>query len=79
MLIDCDTCAVRGVHCHDCVVSVFLTLPRAVADDPGPGVSPVELDATEQDALGSLMAAGLIPPLRLVALPPPADPERGIA
>ncbi len=35
MLIDCDTCAVRGVHCHDCVVSVFLTLPRAVTDEPG--------------------------------------------
>ena len=27
MLIDCDTCAVRGMHCHDCVVRVFLTLP----------------------------------------------------
>jgi hypothetical protein len=75
MLIDCDTCAVRDVHCHDCVVSVFLTLPRTSEHPP----TAVELDATEQDALGSLMAAGLVPPLRLVALPAPADPERGIA
>ena len=75
MLIDCDTCAVRDVHCHDCVVSVFLTLPRASENTP----PAVELDAPEQDALGSLMAAGLVPPLRLVALPAPADPERGIA
>lgn len=75
MLIDCDTCAVRDVHCHDCVVSVFLTLPRAAERPAGA----VELDAGEQDAIGTLMAAGLVPPLRLVALPAPADPERGIA
>jgi hypothetical protein len=75
MLIDCDTCAVRDVHCHDCVVSVFLTLPRVAEQPPGA----VELDETEHDALGTLMAAGLVPPLRLVALPAPADPERGIA
>jgi hypothetical protein len=79
MLIDCDTCAVRDVHCHDCVVSVFLTLPHAIEQAPGPSCSAVELDETEQDALGSLMAAGLVPPLRLVALSAPADPERGIA
>lgn len=72
MLIDCDTCAVRGVHCDDCVVSVFLTLPRATD-------RPVELDPAEQDAIGTLMAAGLVPPLRLVALPSPVDPELGIA
>ena len=38
-----------------------------------------ELDDTEADALRSLVSAGLVPPLRLVALPGPADPERGIA
>ena len=38
MLIDCDSCAVRGLACGDCVVTVLL------------GVSPagVELDAAEQ-------------------------------
>jgi hypothetical protein len=72
MLIDCDTCAARNLRCDDCVISVFLTLPRAAE-------RPVELDDSEQDALGALMAAGLVPPLRLVALDGPPDPERGIA
>jgi hypothetical protein len=74
MLIDCDTCAVRDVHCSDCVVSVFLTLPRVAHPPPA-----VELDDPEQDAIGALITAGLVPPLRLVALPSPADPNRGIA
>jgi hypothetical protein len=78
MLIDCDTCAVRDVHCHDCVISLFLTLPRASQRTPQPRGA-VELDDTEQDAIGTLMAAGLLPPLRLVVLPAPADPDRGIA
>jgi hypothetical protein len=79
MLIDCDTCAVRNVHCHDCVVSVFLALPRAgEIAAPGPAAA-VELDDSETDAIGTLMAAGLVPPLRLVALSSPADPHRGIA
>ena len=71
MIIDCDTCAVRNVHCHDCVVSAFLDLPRARP--------PLEFDAGERDALGSLVAAGLVPPLRLVALSAPEDADRGIA
>ena len=25
--IDCDTCVVRGLHCHDCVVTVLLGPP----------------------------------------------------
>lgn len=69
MLIDCDSCAVRGLACHDCVIGVFL--------DTAP--CPVELDPDEQDAIGSLVAAGLVPPLRLVALPSPEAPDRGIA
>lgn len=69
MLIDCDTCAVRGLTCHDCVVGVFL-------DTPGRAV---DLDRTEQDAIGRLVAAGLVPPLRLVALPSPGSADRGIA
>ena len=79
MLIDCDTCAARGVHCEDCVVSVFLGLPRAAHDEASATDAPIELDQPERDAIGTLMAAGLVPPLRLVALPSPADPDRGIA
>jgi len=69
VLIDCDTCAVRGLKCDDCVIGVLLDAPP----------QPVHLDASEQDAIGSLVAAGLIPPLRLVALSVPPDAERGIA
>ncbi len=53
--IDCDTCLVRGLACHDCVVTVLL----------GP---PPELGVAEDDlaALDALAAGGLVPPLRLV-------------
>jgi hypothetical protein len=56
MLIDCDTCAVRGHGCADCVMTVLLGAPPAG----------VELDATEQAAIGALAEHGLVPPLRLV-------------
>ena len=53
MIIDCDTCTVRGAACGDCVVGVLLGPPTA-------------LDAEEERALGVLADSGLIPPLRLV-------------
>lgn len=64
MLIDCDTCQVRGIGCGDCVVSVLLGAPP----------SGVELDADEQAALRVLAGSGLVPPLRLV--PPAPAPTR---
>lgn len=67
MLIDCDTCVVRGSGCHDCVVTVILNNPRPL----------VELDDSEREAVGSLAAAGLVPPLRLVS--GSSRPLRGIA
>jgi hypothetical protein len=53
--IDCDTCAVRGPACHDCVVTVLLGPPPELrfADD-------------EQRALEVLAGSGLVPPLRMV-------------
>ncbi|MBZ5736759.1 hypothetical protein [Nocardioides mangrovi] len=53
--IDCDTCVVRGLHCHDCVVTVLLGPPPELSfgDD-------------EERALEVLAASGLVPPLRLV-------------
>ena len=60
--IDCDTCLVRGLSCHDCVVAVLL--------GPPPELS---FDAEEQDALDVLAASGLVPPLRMVT--PVAGPE----
>ena len=53
--IDCDTCLVRGLACHDCVVSVLLGPPPEI-----------EIDADEERALAVLADSGLVPPLRLV-------------
>ena len=62
MLIDCDTCAVRGPACGDCVVTVLLGAPPA---DTGDGM---ELDGAEQAAIAVLAGSGLVPPLRLLPL-----------
>jgi hypothetical protein len=56
VLIDCDSCTVRGLACGDCVVTVLLGVPPAG----------VELDEAEQAAIGALAAQGLVPPLRLL-------------
>jgi hypothetical protein len=53
--IDCDTCLVRGLSCHDCVVTVLL--------GPPPELS---FDSEEQLALDVLAQSGLVPPLRMV-------------
>jgi hypothetical protein len=60
--IDCDTCLVRGLACHDCVVTVLL--------GPPPELS---LDTDEEAALAVLADSGLVPPLRLVT--PMSGPE----
>jgi len=60
VLIDCDTCQVRGVGCGDCVVSVLLGAPP----------DGVQFDPAEREALAVLARCGLVPPLRLA---PPAD------
>ena len=57
--IDCDTCLVRGLSCHDCVVTVLL--------GPPPELS---FDADEQEALAVLASSGLVPPLRMVTAIP---------
>src|SRR5689334_3430316 len=53
--VDCDTCLVRGLSCHDCVVTVLL--------GPPPELS---FDNDEQQALAVLADSGLVPPLRMV-------------
>ena len=60
--IDCDTCLVRGLACHDCVVTVLLGPPPELT-----------LDDDERAALDALACGGLGPPLRLVQ--PVAGPE----
>ena len=65
MIIDCDSCEVRGLACGDCVVSALL------------GAPPAEFDAGESAALEALADSGLVPPLRLVVPVEVVVHERG--
>ena len=76
MIIDCDTCEVRGVACGDCVIGVLMGVPDS---DAGPAEQPsgapiVQFDAPERRALAVLADQGLVPRLRLVA----PDPRRAL-
>ena len=62
MRIDCGTCVVRGLACHDCVVTVLL--------GPPPELS---FDDDECRALDVLADSGLVPRLRMVT--PMSGPE----
>ena len=64
VVIDCDDCAVRGLGCRDCVVSVLLGVPESLLED-------------ERAALEVLAEVGLAPRLRLV--PIHRDGGRGLA
>lgn len=64
MVVDCDSCEVRGKACQDCVVSVLLGAPPSI-----------ELDSNEQRAIDVLAGAGLVPKLRLVPVQPVSRPE----
>ena len=55
VIVDCDDCAVRGLGCKDCVVSVLLGVPEQLLGD-------------ERAALDVLADAGLAPRLRLVPI-----------
>ncbi|MHA6795363.1 hypothetical protein ACVGVM_17890 [Pseudonocardia bannensis] len=72
MIIDCDSCEVRGDACGDCVIGVLLGAPerRVPSGEVPSGASIVQLDAREQRALDVLADQGLVPRLRLVATPP---------
>jgi hypothetical protein len=84
MIIDCESCAVRGNACGDCVIGVLLGAPSAAGGAAAvPSGAPiVQLDAPERRALDVLAEQGLVPRLRLVATPPrraaprtPAGPD----
>ena len=89
MIIDCDTCKVRGIACGDCVIGVLLGPPagsaggdngvsRGASSQPGmpSGASTVQFDAAERRAIDLLAAQGLIPRLRLVADMPRRTTDR---
>lgn len=65
MIIDCDSCEVRGLACGDCVVTALLGAPP----------SGFELDDGERLAFGVLASSGLVPPLRLVVADEVAFPD----
>ncbi|MCW2717748.1 hypothetical protein [Pseudonocardia sp.] len=76
MIIECDSCEVRGHACGDCVIGVLLGAPAPRAAEGGgvggdaelPSGAPiVQLDAPERHALEVLAEQGLVPRLRLVA------------
>jgi hypothetical protein len=60
MIIDCDTCEVRGAACGDCVVTFFTIGMRPQT---------VEIDEDQTAAMAALAEGGLVPPLRLVREP----------
>ena len=66
MIIDCDSCEVRGLACGDCVVTALLGAP------PGG----MEIDDGERAAIDALAGSGLVPPLRLVLSLEPVDSAR---
>jgi hypothetical protein len=63
MIIDCDSCQMRGLACSDCVVTVLLA-PTG------------HLDHDQRDAIDALSDAGMVPPLRLVVGPNSPDSSR---
>src|SRR6476660_6274594 len=66
MLIDCDTCTVRGNGCDECVVAALY----------GPPVEALDLDADERRAVQVLIDAGFEVSGVPVAPPQPAAPAR---
>lgn len=87
MIIDCESCEVRGNACGDCVIGVLLGAPssRESSDVPPEvpsGAPVVQLDAPERRALDVLADQGLVPRLRLVAARPrraTSDRESGVS
>jgi hypothetical protein len=73
MIIDCDSCEVRGIACGDCVIGVLLGAPTpqttgSEGSEVPSGAPIVQFDAPERRALDVLADQGLVPRLRLVAV-----------
>ena len=56
MLIDCQTCPARDVHCADCVVTALADIPVG-APEPTRGLP---LDRAGRRAVSVLLTAGLV-------------------
>jgi hypothetical protein len=68
MLVDCQACPVRDVHCADCMVTALTRIPMptlrpvgAPAEAAGRDLdATVALDPAERRAVSILVAAGLV-------------------
>ena len=61
MLIDCDTCTVRGEGCADCVVTVLLGAPPGWQDGGGQTVVPLTRRPRHEAVAGEAADAGDTP------------------
>ena len=79
MIVDCDSCEVRGAACGECVIGVLLGVPEVPKREDGApsGAPQVQLDAAERRALAILADQGLIPRLRVVPVQSPSVTEIG--
>ena len=59
MLIDCQTCPVRDVHCADCMVTALADIPVSA---PASATRGLPLDRAELRAVSVLLTAGLVTP-----------------
>ena len=57
MVMDCDTCPVRGLRCDDCVVTALGHRPVVVLTD-----GELSLDMAERRTVDRFVAAGLVSP-----------------
>jgi hypothetical protein len=55
MVVDCETCPVRGDRCDDCVVTALGHLPVVVLSE-----GELPLDAAERRAVDRFVGAGLV-------------------
>jgi hypothetical protein len=87
MLVDCQTCPVRDVHCADCMVTALtvMTAPTALTEmhlRPAPSgphseqgdVVTAPLDRAERRAVSAFLAAGLVSTATANALRAELDP-----
>ena len=72
MLVDCQTCPVRDVHCADCMVTALTETPLRLGPRPAasgfpepvgasiPAPEAAPLDRAERRAVSAFLAAGLV-------------------
>ena len=90
MLVDCQTCPVRDVHCADCMVTALSATPlrlgpTASAEEQhhhgGPATGPpasLPLDRAERRAVSAFLAAGLVTTATANAARADLDPDVGV-